>query len=68
MCLVNILPKVFEVWRFPYIFVTFGNAFKLLGLYVDINGKILSFFSIFYFKDIPGELQELFQCPLQHFF
>ena len=32
--LANILPKVFEVWRFPYIAFTFGNTFVLLGLYV----------------------------------
>ena len=36
------MPKVFEVWRFLYISLTFGNTFGLLGLYVDINGKISS--------------------------
>ena len=47
LCLVTILPKVFEVWRFPFISLTFGNTFGLLGLYVDINGKISSFFFSF---------------------
>ena len=30
LCLANILPKNFEVWGFPYIFVTFRNTFGLL--------------------------------------
>ena len=47
LCLANILSKVFEVWRFLYISLTFGNTFGLLGLYVDINGKISSFFFSF---------------------
>ena len=61
----NILPKVFEFWSFPYISLTFRNKFGLLGLYVDLNGKILSFFSFFHFKVAHGELQELFQFPFQ---
>ena len=45
--LANILIKVFKVWRFSYISLTFGNTFRLLGLYVNINGKISSlYFSI----------------------
>lgn len=35
LCLVNILPKVFEVWRFLYISFTFGNTLELLRLYVS---------------------------------
>ena len=45
LCLANILPNVFEVWRFTYISLAFGNRFRLLGLYVDINSKISSLFS-----------------------
>ena len=63
LCLANIFPKVFEVWRFPYISLTFGNAFGLLGLYVDINGKILSFFFSFSLLSCSWGIERAFSIP-----
>ena len=65
LCLANILPKVFEVSRFPCISLTFENTFGLLGLYVDVNGKIQSFFIRFSLLIALWELREFFQFPFQ---
>ena len=63
LCLRNILPRVFEIWKFSYICLTFGNTFELLGLFEEIIGEISSLCSIFHFKVASGELQGLFQFP-----
>ena len=52
MCLANILPKVFEAWRFPYISLSFENAFV--------------FERVFWVA--PGEFWEPFQFPCQQRF
>ena len=49
LCLANILPNIFEVWRFSYIALAFGNKCRLLGLYVDIKVKYRRYFPIIHF-------------------
>ena len=64
-CLVDILPKIFKVCTFLYISLTFGNSFQLLGLYVDINGKMLSLFFSFSLLSSSSTITRVFQFPFQ---
>ena len=65
--LANILPKVFELWRFLCISLIFGNTFGLLGLYVDINGKISSF-QFFTSKLLMGNCESFFNSLFTNHF
>ena len=61
LCLANVLSKVFEVWTFPHISLTFGSRSELLlELHEDANGKQLSLFYNFLLLTCSWEIARAF--------